>query len=375
MPTLSSFFVIYTDGASLHEAWPAPPGATTHVSELSPLVLPANGEELFGPHVPAFKAFRPKRAFLVGFRRELKGRAESFFLEVRDVVLHLTQGLEGFALDVLRLVPFPLSAAPDALPEDLLAEDLYSVAIAERGEHGFMVETIGLSRLDQREITFEFKGRELIEEATLLCGHLADWVLEHPRRVEPGQAMSFGFDRLVFDTPARATDAQLRSWQPALVRRLLPEALFPGVGVLRVSSPPALPGDDQGVTDLTTALTRSMEQRLLLEELDLTGDAPHSSATAELRGEVTELRGITAVREESISAHDSGWRVRQAGTSNGTGGELMSLANLGARLPGLVRYFALPVGVKLAWDKDGQLDIDRSKVELDDDFDDALPEE
>lgn len=375
MPTLSSFFAIYTDGASLHEAWPSPPGATVHLAELTPIILPANGEELFGPHAAAFKAFQPKRAFLVGFRRELKGRAEPFFLEVRDTLLHLTQGLTGYTLDVLRLHPFPIEATAEALPEDLLAEDLYSVAIAERGDHGFRVETIGLSRLDQREITFEFRGHELIEEATLMCGHLADWLLEHSRRVEPGQEMSFGFDRLVFGSPSHTKGQDLRAWQPALVRRLLPESLFPGVGVLQVQSPPTLPGDDPSSLDLTTALHRSMEQRLLLEELDLTGDAPHASATAELRGEVTELKGVTAVREESISANDSGWRVRLAGTSNGTGGELLTLATLVARLPDLVRFLALPVGVKLAWNAEGRLDIDRSKVELDDDFDDALPEE
>ena len=43
----------------------------------------------------------------------------------------------------------------------------------------------------------------------------------------------------------------------------------------------------------------------------------------------------------------------------------MTLADLARRAPELVRFLALPHGVKLTWDAAGNLDVDRSRVELD----------
>ena len=104
-----------------------------------------------------------------------------------------------------------------------------------------------------------------------------------------------------------------------------------------------------------------------MEELDLTGDAPHSSATAQVKGFVSQLKSLAATREESASSKDSGWRFRS--TVEGDSGEngVMTLSDLARRAPALVRFLALPQGVKLSWNAAGVLDVDRSRVELDDD--------
>jgi hypothetical protein len=104
---------------------------------------------------------------------------------------------------------------------------------------------------------------------------------------------------------------------------------------------------------------------MLLEELDLTGDAPHSSSTAQVKGFISELKSLVAWREESQNSKDSGWRFRS--TVEGDSGEngVMSLGDIVRRAPELVRYLALPMGVKLTWNAAGTLDLDRSTVELD----------
>ncbi len=371
MPTLSSFFAIYTDGSGLHESFPSPTGTDVFLGEMGSLLLPGPQDELFGPHLAAFTRFKPKRGFLIGFRRELKGRSETFFNQVRDSVLAATAGVNGVALDILRLWPFPLDIAAEALPENLLAEDLFSVGFTDMGQHGVRAETIGFSKLGQREMTFEFTDPTLMEEAALMCGHLADYLLEHGRRIEHGAAMSFGFDRITFLAAEGDAGGPFRGWHPPLVQKLLPPDLFPGVGVLEVRATP--PGNHAQLEDLSVPLQRSLEQRLLLEELDLSGDSPHSSSTAQVKGFVSELKSLVALREESHSSRDSGWRFRS--TVEGDSGEngVMSLGDLARRAPELVRFLALPHGVKLTWDADGRLDLDRSRVELDDDDLDDLP--
>ncbi len=120
------------------------------------------------------------------------------------------------------------------------------------------------------------------------------------------------------------------------------------------------------------ALRRARDQRLLLEELDLSGDSPHATSTAEVQGFISELTNLEAAREEPSSSKDSGWRLRAFG--DGVRGELgvTTLADLARRAPGLIRYLALPTGVKLWWDARGVLSIDRSRVELEDEEDDEL---
>ncbi len=362
MPTLSCFFAIYTEGESLLDSFPAPTGTDVFLAEMSELTLPSASDELYGPHATIFSRFKPRRGFLLGFRRELKGRGEPFFNEVRSALLHATTGLKGVGLDVLRLWPFPLELAHEVLPEDFLPEDVFSVGFTEMGDHGLRAETIGLSKVGQREITFEFAEHALIEEAALMCGHLADWLLEHTQRIEHGQAMSFGFDRITFLSAEGAAGGPFRGWHPPLVQRLLPQELFPGVGVLEVHVCP--PGNGELREDLTGALRRALEQRLLLDELDLTGDSPHASCTAQVKGFVKALKNLVATREESMSAKDSGWRFRCTIDGGAVEPGVTTLVDLARRAPELVRFLALPHGVTLTWDAEGELEIDSSRVQL-----------
>jgi hypothetical protein len=279
--------------------------------------------------------------------------------------LEATHGVQGVGFDVLRLWPFPLASADEALPDELLAEDLFSVGYTEMGEHGFRAETFGLAKLGQRELSFEFQGSELLEEAALMCGHLADWLVDHGRRVEDGQSMAFGFDRLNFKA-AEGTQAggPFRGWHPTIIQKLLPEALFPGVGVLEVRSHP------EGTTerhDVTGPLHRSLEQRLLLEELDVTGDSPHAQATARVWGAVRELNNLLMWREEHTGSKDSGWRFRTLGVSAPEG--VVTLHDLARHVPDIIRFLALPWGTRLEWGADGRLNVDASKVRHDDEDD------
>lgn len=370
MATLSSFFAIYTDGAALSESFPSPAGADVFLGEMGTMLVPGPREELFGPHVPHFHRAQFKRGFLLGFRRELKGRSEPFFSQVRTAVLAATKGVNGFALDVLRLWPFPLAQAEDMLPEHLLAEDLFSVGFSDMGAHGMRCETVGFSKLGQREISFEFADAALMEEAALMCGHLADWFLDHNKRIEHGQSMSLGFDRISFFSAEGAAGGPFRGWHPPLIQKLVPPKLFDGVGVLEVKASP--PGDLEHFEDLTIPLRRSMEQRTLLEDFDLTGDSPHSTSTAQVKGFITGLQDLVAQRDEPTSSKDSGWRLRS--TAEGDSGEVgvMTLADLSRRAPDIVRYLALPQGMKLSWNTQGTIEVDRSRVELDEELDDDL---
>ncbi len=359
LPTLRCFFAIYTDGAAPHEAFQAPASSTqVFLEELSPVIWPGRDDELFGPHTRAFAQFKPKRAFLLGLSREVKGAVGTFFSEARRVVLEATQGVSGFGLDVLRLWPFPLANAVEALPEDPLAEDL---CFTEMGEHGFRAETVGLAKLDQREITFEFKGKELLEDAALMCGHLADWAMEHGHRVNNAQAMAFGFDRLTFFSCEGDAGGPFRGWHAPLVQKLLSPSHFPGVGVLEVLCLPegARPTEKH---DLTVPLLRALEQRVVLEEHDLTGDAPHHTATARVRGFVHELRALSAFREAPIASKDSGWRFISRTHADGPQEGVMTLGDVARRIPEIIRYLALPPGVRLEWDLESTFTIDTSKA-------------
>jgi len=375
LPTLRCCFVIYTDGGAPSDAFAPPPDVSTRVllSELSELVMPTRSDELFGPHTQTFSRFTPKRAFLLSLSRTVSGGAGHFFGEARKVLLEVSAGLKGYGFDVLRLWPFPLQTAAEALPEEPLAEDLFSVGFTEMGEHGFRAETVGLSKLDQREISFEFKGRDVLEDAALMCGHLADWAMEHGHRVQHGRSMAYGFDRLTFFATEGDAGGPFRGWHPPLIQKLLPLEVFPGVGVLEVRAA----GDGNGVErePLTVALMRALEQRLVLEEFDLTGDSPFHSATARVRGFVHGLRSLIALRDEPNASKDSGWRFVSRTTHDGPAEGMMTLAELANRVPEIIRYLALPPGVRLEWDGEGRLKVDTSKAqsELDeDDTDDDL---
>lgn len=365
MPTLRCSYVIYTDGGAPLDAFTPPdPSVRVSMGELPQLIVAARTDELFGPHVQTFARFTPKRGFLLALSKTVKGGAGSFFAEARRVFLEATAGLKGYGFDVLRLWPFPLEQASEALPEDPLAEDLFSVGFTEMGEHGFRAETVGLSKLDQREISFEFHGRELLEEAALMCGHLADWAMEHGQRVGHGQSMAYGFDRLTFFAAEGTPGGPFRGWHSPLIQKLLPPDVFPGVGVLEVRSVDEAPSARP--QPLTEVLTRALEQRMVLEEQDLTGDAPFHTSTARVRGEITRLASLSAVREEPIASKDSGWRFTSSGTGDGT----TLLAEVAAKVPEIIKYLALPPGVRLEWDAEGLLRIDASKAHTAADDDD-----
>lgn len=362
MPTLRRFFVVYTDGAELARSSVPPGGLEVAVREFSPLVLPGPHDELYGPDAGALARLQPRRAFLLAFRREVSGPAGRFFDETRQVLLEAVRGLAGVGLDVLRLWPFSLALAEERLPDEHLAEDLFSVAFTSMGEHGTRVETVGLAQLDQPELTFTFHGPELQEEAALMCGHLVDWLLEHGRRLGPHDTLAFGFDRLDFRPGGAPVGPRLaRAWHHPLITRLLGEAEFPGVGVLEIRTGA---GHEPAQPDLTQTLRRSLEQRLLLEEYDLTGDAPHASATAVVQGSLQGLSELDAWREEPAEFRDSGWRfvVRGAPLDERLA---VTLAELARRAPGVVRCLALPWGIHLAWDGHGQLAVDASRVRFD----------
>lgn len=366
--------MIYTDGGA-----PLGPLSTDEralstevaLTELPSLVVPARADELFGPHVQAFGRFTPKRGFLLSVSRKVNGGAGSFFADARALLLQTAAGLRGFGFDVLRLWPFPLEGAAEALPEEPLAEDLFSVGFTEMGGHGFRAETVGLSKLDQREVSFEFQGRDLLEDAALMCGHLADWAMEQGHRVGHGQSMAYGFDRLTFTGTEGGAGGPFRGWHPPLIQKLLPPEVFPGVGVLEVQ---AVDESGERRESLTVPLTRALEQRLLLEEHDLTGDSPFHAATARVRGFVHGLRSLVATREEPTASKDSGWRFVSRTTQDGPEEGLMSLADVANRVPELIRFLALPPGVRLEWDSEGRLRVDVSKAHaaLDDDADDDL---
>jgi hypothetical protein len=155
-----------------------------------------------------------------------------------------------------------------------------------------------------------------------------------------------------------------------LVQKLVPPELFPGTGVFEVKASP--PGERDHFEDLTIPLRRSMEQRLMQEELDLVGDSPHATSTAEVKGFISGLNELVAFREVPTSSKDSGWRIRSVAEGDSSETGVMSLADLSRRAPEFVRYLSLPQGVVLSWDSKGKLTLDRSRVEVDDDDDTEL---
>ena len=49
----------------------------------------------------------------------------------------------------------------------------------------------------------------------------------------------------------------------------------------------------------------------------------------------------------------------------------MELGEVARRVPGIIRYLALPPGVRLSWDAQGQLSLDATRARHLDDEDDA----
>ncbi len=366
MPLLSSFFAIYTDGSAPRADIPVPRGIELSLSQMEKLVFPVADSGLFGPHAAECLRAKPQAGFLLSLQRETKGSAGSFFADAQRVLCDAVRGLNGWGLDVLRLFPFPLSGVSE-LPEDPFAEDLISVGFHEQGDHGFRAETFGLAKLGQREVSFTFTGGELLEDAAILCSHLADYVMGQARRVENKQTMTFGFDKLLF-LAAEGDHAQgpFRGWHPPLMQALLPESKFWGVGALRVLAVERLkPAPNP---DMTSVLHRALEQRLILEEHDLTGESPHQSAIVHACSCAGGTDGLKGERKEPQSMKESGWTFTCNKQHPAREIVPLPLEDLAARVPEILKYLALPPGCTLKWTPAG-VEVDTHRVRRDDDGD------
>jgi hypothetical protein len=348
MPKLSYYCLLLTDGQ-------APASSELAASDFKVVALPGvprldQDAELFGPfaHELSGALAEAKAAYLFYGTREVNRDAGSFFAVAHRLLASAVDGVRGYGLDVLRLWPFPLAQAGE-LPEDPLAEDLFSVGLYERADEGFRAETFGLAKLGQREIVFEFRGRDLVDEAALMCGRLADYALAQSRRVGHAQTMSFGFDRVSFRA-SEGPDAggPLRGWHAPFVQRVLPDELFGGVGQLEVHT--YVPMSEQLSADLSLALRRAFEQRQVVEALELSGEGPHQSTEVRACACAGGEHGLRGFRQDPGSVRDSGWTFTCARPSPGTH-EIGTgpLGGLVKRLPQILKYLSLPPGSVIEW--------------------------
>ncbi|MBK7863431.1 MAG: hypothetical protein IPJ65_33480 [Archangiaceae bacterium] len=362
---MSSFFAIYTDGAAPRADVSVPRGIELSLTQQEQLVTPQD-VSLFGPHAAESQRYKPKAGYLLSLLRDTKGSAGTFFADAQRVLADAVAGLEGWGLDVLRMYPFPLGAARE-LPEDPFPEDLISVGFHEQGEHGFRAETFGLSKLGQREISFTFKGGELLEDAAILCSHLADYAMSQGRRVENRQTMSFGFDKLLFlAAEGENHTGPFRGWHPPFMSRLLPERLFYGVGALKVLGFPRPTAAAQA--DLTPVLHRALEQRMVLEEYDLTGESPHQSTTARICACAGGSDGLRGERREPQSQKESGWTFSCMKEHVPAELHSRSLEEVSVKVPEVMKYLALPPGVSLTFTVAG-VEVDAHRARRDDEPD------
>jgi hypothetical protein len=371
LPTLSRFFALYTQaGAAPRTDIPVPRGATLTLEPLTEVVLPGAETPIFGPHVQAFLAApHPGSAWLLSIKRESRGGAGSFFAETQQSLRATLKDLNvGFGLDVLRLWPFPFTAV-DTLPEDPFAEDLISVGFTESGEHGFRAETFGLAAFQQRELSFAFHGQDLLEEATVLCAHLADYVMGRAARVEHGHAMSFGFDKLVFSSPHGQASGPFRGWHPPFIQRVLSPEAFPGVGVLETLCTTAAGGAAQA--DLTPALQRAFSQRQVLDEHRLTGESPHQSDTVTACACAAADSPLYGHRDEPAGSRHSGWKFHCLSGHPAAMLGTVTLGELARRVPQIIPWLSLPPGCSVTWNN-GSVTVDtrRARRAAEDDVDD-----
>lgn len=368
MPLLSSFFAIYTDGRAPRADVNVPRGVELSLTQMDEIVTP-HDTSLFGPHASEMQRHRPKAGFLLALLKETKGSAGSFFADSQRILTEAVAPLDGWGLDVLRMFPFPLGAARE-LPEDPFAEDLISVGFHERGEHGFRAETFGLSKLGQREVSFAFRGGELLEDAAILCSHLADYAMSQARRVEHRQTMSFGFDKLLFlAAEGEMFNGPFRGWHPPFMSRLLPERLFYGVGALKVMGYPRPTAPPQH--DLTPVLHRALEQRMVLEEFDLTGESPHQSTTAKICACAGGPDGLRGERKEPQSQKESGWTFTCKKDHAPSELHTKSLEDVTVKMPEVMKYLALPPGCALKFTEHGvEVDTHRARRDEPDELSD-----
>ena len=348
MPTLRYYCLLLTDGQRPELGGSADSGF--QIVELGEVPRFAEQPDFFGPHAeeagPAFD--EAKAAFLFYGYRPARREAGAFFGAAHAQLARAVAGMRGLGVDVLRMWPFPLREARE-LPEDPLAEDLFSVGFQERPGGGFRAETFGLAKLDQREVSFDFRGRDLVDEASVLCARLVEYTLGQSGRVEHGQALSFGFDRVGFRAvEGHDAGGSLRGWHPVFVQRALPEAVFPGVGRLEVNA--FEPMSERTAPDLTDALRRSFEQRLVVGALESPLGTPHQSTLVRACLCAGGEQGLCGFREEPASVRDSGWTFVCARPPPGP--HEIGVGPLGAlvrRLPQILKYLGLPAGSHLEW--------------------------
>lgn len=372
MPTLSCFFAIFTDGPPPRGDMIVPAGTFLTIEPIGAVIPFTADDELFGPHAQPFVRAPKKKGWLISLSREVKSSTGTFFADSQKILVHATKGLTGWGLDVLRLWPFPLHKA-DELPDDPFPEDLFSVGFAEQGEHGFRAETVGLAKLAQRELSFEFYGKDLLEDAALFCAHLADWAMGQGLRVGHEQTMAYGFDRVLFRAIEGAeAGGPFRGWHPPVIQRLLPEDRFQGVGVLQVYTFAST--DHTPILDLSTTLRRTLEQRLVLEAESLTGESPHQSALADACACAGGPDGLRGVRHEPTTQKDSGWSFTCQKKHSTLDLGPLTLGELAHRLPQILKYLALPPGCSVEFLEKGVV-IDSRAARRDEDDEPEDPDE
>jgi len=97
-------------------------------------------------------------------------------------------------------------------------------------------------------------------------------------------------------------------------------------------------------------LRRALEQRQVVEALELSGEAPHQSTEVRACACAGGEHGLRGFREDPDSVRDSGWTftcARPAPGAHEIG--VGPLGGLVKRLPQVLRYLALPPGAVIEW--------------------------
>ncbi len=355
MPTLNVHYVLYTDGT--------PPRPAQHpdfsLTALPAVPQPDESEEFFGPFAQiAHEQIRTARAaFWLRGKREVRGSVGEFFSQVQAEVAHCVEGHSGFVVDLLKMWALPFADVAE-LPSDPLAEDLFAVSFQEKGRDLFLARTYGLGKLEQAEVSFQFRGHELTDEAATMCSHLAEYAMTQSRRVSAGQSMTFGYDALIFRSSATEDSS------PPLLRRVAGAALRRTPLLLAHACEPM---SEDLSADLTDALRRSFDQRLVLEEQEVAGDAPHQTTELKLCPCAGTGEGLRGWREEPASARESGWTFTCRHRHQPAELEQLVLGTAVQRLPQILRFLALPPGSSLQWQGDRVLVDAAGQTGADDD--------
>ena len=343
MTKLQFFCVSYTRGDAPRLSGAEVRGLALTVLEIPTVVMPTRDDGLFGIHATEFVKFRPARAFLVSVKATQGMASEVFFENARSKLLELFTGVTGYVLDVLRMLPMPVSAVDQLIPYDVMGEDLFSLSIIDRGAQGQRAQTFGLAKLGQSELTFDFVGWHLKDDAHQLVTRIAEWVFQHRKLIPPSSEVPFGYDTLRFT----GGTGPARSHHPSLIQKLLPEREFEGTGLCTIEALAATP------QDLSAVLEHLRAQQEVLSRSNVVGDSPHHSKTVQVKGRVNALRNLEGMRIEPINSKDSGWSFRQTDGSIGSSA-FVPLSELIQQLPELIGFLALPAGSVVWWNSEGR---------------------